>query len=136
MSKIEVDTIEPQSGTSITFGASGDTITVPSGATLNAVGFKRTYNTASSATTATANQSYFCDTSSAAFTLTLPASPSAGDEVNIIDISGTFDTNNLTVGRNSEKIMGLSEDLTVATERAAFTLVYSGSTNGWVYTQK
>ena len=48
----------------------------------------------------------------------------------------SFDTNNLTVGRNSEKIMGLSEDLTVATERAAFTLVYSGSTNGWVYTQK
>jgi len=136
MSKIEVNTIEPQSGTTVTLGASGDTLSVPSGATLNAVGFKRTYNTASSATTATVNQSYFCDTSSAAFTLTLPASPSAGDEVNIIDISGTFDTNNLTVGRNSEKIMGLSEDLTVATERAAFTLVYSGSTNGWVYTQK
>jgi len=35
MSKIEVDTIEPQSGTSLTLGASGDTITIPSGATLD-----------------------------------------------------------------------------------------------------
>jgi hypothetical protein len=34
MSKIEVDAIEPQSGTSLTLGASGDTITIPSGATL------------------------------------------------------------------------------------------------------
>jgi hypothetical protein len=35
MSKIEVDAIEPQSGTSLTLGASGDTITIPSGATLS-----------------------------------------------------------------------------------------------------
>jgi hypothetical protein len=34
MSKIEVDAIEPQSGTTLTLGASGDTITIPSGATL------------------------------------------------------------------------------------------------------
>jgi hypothetical protein len=36
MSKIEVDTVEPQSGTSLTLGASGDTITIPSGATFDA----------------------------------------------------------------------------------------------------
>jgi len=35
MSKIEVDAIEPQSGTTLTVGASGDTITVPSGVTLD-----------------------------------------------------------------------------------------------------
>lgn len=35
MSKIEVDTIEPQSGTTVTLGASGDTITVPSGVSVS-----------------------------------------------------------------------------------------------------
>jgi len=35
MSKIEVNTIEPQSGTTVTVGASGNTITIPSGVTLN-----------------------------------------------------------------------------------------------------
>jgi len=35
MSKIEVDAVEPQSGTSLTLGASGDTITIPAGATFD-----------------------------------------------------------------------------------------------------
>ena len=90
----------------------------------------------STTTTAVAGRGYFIDTSSATHTINLPSSPSLGDEISIVDISGTFDTNNLTVGRNSENIMGTAEDLTVATERAAFTLVYSNSTNGWLYTQK
>jgi len=34
MSKVNVNTIEPSTGTDITLGASGDTITVPSGATI------------------------------------------------------------------------------------------------------
>ena len=34
MSKITVDAVEPSTGTSLTLGASGDTITIPSGATL------------------------------------------------------------------------------------------------------
>ena len=71
-----------------------------------------------------------------AFTVTLPSSPSLGDEVSIIDYAGTFDTNNLTVGRNSQPIMGAAEDLTVATERAAFTLVYVDSTHGWLLKDK
>ena len=81
--------------------------------------------------TATAGNGYFCNTTSAAFTVTLPASPSLGDEVTLVDYAGTFDTNNLTVGRNSEKIQGTAADLTVSVENAGFTLVYSGSTYGW-----
>jgi len=82
--------------------------------------------------TATAGNGYFCNTTSAAFTVTLPASPSLGDEVTLVDYAGTFDTNNLTVGRNSEKIEGTAADLTVSVERAAFTLVYTDSTQGWL----
>jgi len=86
--------------------------------------------------TAAAGKGYFCNTSSAAFTVTLPGSPSLGDEVSIVDYSGTADTNNITVGRNSLKIMGSAADLTVAIERAAFTLVYSDSTYGWLLKDK
>ena len=68
--------------------------------------------------------------------MTLPSSPTLGDEVSIIDYAGTFDTNNLTVGRNSQPIMGSAADLTVSTERAAFTLVYVDSTQGWLLRDK
>ena len=86
--------------------------------------------------TMTAGYGYFVNTSSSAITMTLPSSPSLGDEVSIIDYAGTFDTNNLTVGRNSQPIMGSAADLTVSTERAAFTLVYVDSTQGWLLRDK
>ena len=83
-------------------------------------------------TTASAGNGYFCNTTGGAFTLTLPSSPTIGDEVSFVDYAGTFDTNNLTIGRNSEKINGATADLTVATERAANTLVYTDGTQGWL----
>jgi hypothetical protein len=84
--------------------------------------------------TASAGQGVFCNTTSSAFTITLPAG-SIGDQVSIIDYAGTFDSNNLTVAANgSEKIHGSTDDLTVATERAAFTLVFTDSTQGWLLT--
>jgi hypothetical protein len=86
--------------------------------------------------TAVAGEGYFCDTSSAAFTATLPATPTLGDEVTFVDYAGTFDTNNLTVGRNSENIQGSAADLTVSVERAGLTLVYSGATQGWLLKDK
>jgi len=86
--------------------------------------------------TAVASEGYFVNTTSGAITMTLPASPSIGDEVSVIDYAGTFDTNNLTVGRNSENIQGSAADLTVSTERAGFTLVYVDSTQGWLLKDK
>ena len=64
--------------------------------------------------------------------MTLPATPTLGDEVSFVDYAGTFDTNNLTIGRNGHNIQGDASDLTVATERAGFTLVYVDSTQGWL----
>ena len=87
-------------------------------------------------TTMVAGEGYFVDTTSAAITMTLPSSATQGDEVSIIDYAGTFDTNNLTVGRNSHKIQGSAADLTVSTERAGFTLVYVDSTQGWLLKDK
>ena len=82
--------------------------------------------------TAVAGQGIFANTAGGAFTVTLPSSPSIGDEVTIVDYGGTFDTYNLTVGRNSQKIQGSAADLTVATERAGFTLAFTDGTQGWL----
>ena len=83
--------------------------------------------------TASAGQGVFANTTSSAFTVTLPASPDLGDEVSIVDYAGTFDSNSLTVGRNSQPIQGVAEDLVVSTERASFTLVYVDGTQGWLF---
>ena len=90
----------------------------------------------STTTTAVAGNGYFIDTTSAIHTITLPSSPTLGDEISIIDYAGTFDTNSLTVGRNSENIQGSAADLTVSTERAGFTLVYTDGTQGWLLKDK
>ena len=89
-----------------------------------------------SAFTAVAGEGYFCNTTSAAFTATLPAG-TIGDEISFIDYAGTFDSNNLTVAANgSEKIHASTADLTVAVERAGFTLVFTDSTQGWLLKDK
>ena len=82
--------------------------------------------------TAVAGEGYFINTTSGAITMTLPAG-SIGDEIVFIDYAGTFDTNNLTVAANgSEKIVGSTNDLTITTERAGNTLVYTDGTQGWL----
>ena len=87
--------------------------------------------------TATAKYGYFIDTSTTAITATLPASPTIGDFIQFIDYSGTFDTNNLTIARNGNKIQGDATDLTVSVERAGLTLIYTGSsTQGWLLETK
>ena len=97
---------------------------------------KDTFSTQSTSFTASAGNQYFIDTSTAAVTLTLPASASIGDEIRVLDSAGTFDTNNLTIGRNSHKIQRDASDLTVTTEGAAFALVYHNSTNGWLLKER
>ena len=86
--------------------------------------------------TAVAGEGYFINTTSGTVTMTLPSSPTIGDEVVFIDYAGTFDSNTMTVGRNSEKINGAAADLTVSVERAANTLVYTDGTQGWLLKNK
>ena len=82
--------------------------------------------------TASDGDNIFVDTSGGAVTITLPASPSIGNQVKIIDSHGTAATNNITVGRNSEKIQGSAANLTISTNRAGISLVYYDSDNGWL----
>jgi hypothetical protein len=86
--------------------------------------------------TAVAGEGYFCDTTSAAFTMTLPAG-TLGDEISFIDYAGTFDTYALTIAPDgAEKIQGTAASLTVSVERAANTLVYTDGTQGWLLKAK
>ena len=125
-------------------GASGNTVTVVNGkyrllATdgtnwydiFSLAGLGEAWQIKTGNYTASDGDNLFCDTSGTDFTITLPSSPSIGNQVKIIDAEGTFGTNNLTVGRNSEKIQGATSDLVISTDGAGIALVYVNSDNGW-----
>jgi len=82
--------------------------------------------------TAVSGEGYYVDTSSSAITVTLPASPSDNDEIIIIDYASNAGTNNITLGRNSLKIRGGTDDLVLNTDNQTVRLVYSGATKGWL----
>jgi hypothetical protein len=137
MSKVEVNQISSQCGSTLTIGQSGDTVQLASGATQT--GFGRTGTVDWQTTPKTANftaangEGYFVNTTSSAITMTMP-SGSAGAIVSIQDYNKTFDTNNLTVTPASgEKINGgtADGDLTLNSEGQGLTFVYVDSTVGW-----
>ena len=84
--------------------------------------------------TAVAGEGYFCNTTSSAFTVTLPATPTAGQQVAVVDYAGTFDTNALTISPNGNKIQGSTSSHTLNGEREGVLLVYIDSTQGWLAT--
>ena len=138
MSKIEVNTIEPQCGTTLTLGASGDTVTLASGASQS--GFGRTgtvdWDTTPKTTgsfTAVSGTGYFLNTAGGVITANLPAG-SAGAIVSFSDYSNTWQTSKVTVTPNgSEKINGASggNSAFLNTEGQSVTLVYIDGTQGW-----
>jgi hypothetical protein len=81
--------------------------------------------------TAAVGNAYPCDTTLTAFTVTLPASASVGDQVQILDYAGTFNTNNLTVNPNGLKIQTDTGNRYFNTNRIALTFTYIDSTQGW-----
>jgi len=145
MSEVKVNKISPRSGTTVTLGDSGDTFTIPSGATISnagtAAGFGSTgevsWNTtkiSADPNTAATGVGYFTDTSGSAFNVTLPASPSAGNVVAVADYANTWDTNNLTILRNGSNIEGVASNFVCNLEGSAITFVYVDATKGWVVT--
>ena len=137
MSKIEVNTVAPQCGTTLTLGESGDTVTLGSGASQS--GFGRTGTVDWQTTpktgdfTAANGEGYFVNTTSGTITMTMP-SGSAGAIVSIQDYNKTFDQNAFTVSPASgQKINGGTADgpLLVSTEGQGLTFVYVDSTVGW-----
>jgi hypothetical protein len=135
MSKIEVNAIEPQSGTTLTLGASGDTVALAAGALQSGFGRSGSVNwdttPKTSGFTAVSGNGYFVNTTSAAITVTLPITPTAGDIVAIADYANTSATNNITVGRNGSLIDGETINGTIKVNGQVYTLVYVDATEGW-----
>jgi peroxiredoxin len=92
------------------------------------------YSAVSANTTLSPGYRYLVDTSAANLTLTLPSSPTLGQEVGIIDATGTSATHAITVNGNGANIMGNSSSLNVSTNNAAFSLVYYNAARGWILT--
>jgi hypothetical protein len=161
MSEVKVNKITPTTNCgTVTLGDSGDTVAIPCGVTLsnsgsitnsgtitntgtisggtitgtidNQVNWDTTAKTAGF--TAVAGNGYFVNTTSGAITVTLPATPSAGDLVGIKDYANTADTNNITIARNSEPIQGTENDFVIQTEGLSIVLIYVDATQGWVST--
>jgi hypothetical protein len=135
MSKVEVNQISSQCGSTLTIGQSGDTVTLACGATQTGFGRTGTVDwdtTAKTASfTAVSGNGYFVNTTSGAITVTLPAG-SAGSIVSLKDYANTWDTNNVTVTPNgTDKINGVNENANLNTEDQSVTLVYVDSTKGW-----
>ena len=80
--------------------------------------------------TASDGDNLFCDCSSGAITITLPASPTIGMQVKIIDGDGNAGTNNITVDGGSEKVQGDAADMIISTNSAGVSLVYYDSDEG------
>ena len=135
MSEIKVNKISPRTACgTVTLGDSGDTFTIPAGATITnngtAAGFGATgaasWDTTVKTTgfTAVSGVGYFVNTTGGIITVTLPSSPAAGAVVAVSDYAGTADTNNITIGRNGSNINGAAADLTVSNENSAVTLQF------------
>jgi hypothetical protein len=138
MSKIEVDAIDKQSGSTLTLGGSGTAVTLACGATQS--GFGRTgtvdwQTTPKTATFTAANGEGYFINSGSALTANLPAG-SAGAIVAFSDYARNFATYNFTINPNgSEKIGGVADDLVLDVNGQAITLVYVDSTKGWINVQ-
>jgi len=142
MSEVKVNKISPRTNCgTVQLGDSGDTITIPSGATITnngtQTGFGKTgavdYITAVKTAnfTATAGEGYFVNTAGGAVTVTLPGSPSAGDMVVVSDYNGSAGTNSITIDRNSNKINGGTDNLEIAKANTAIQLVFVDATTGF-----
>ena len=136
MSKIEVNTVAPQCGTTLTLGESGDTVTLGSGASQSGFGRQGSVNWQTSIKTANftaaSGEGYFCNTSGGAFTLTLPSSPSVGDIVALKDYASSFNSEALTIGRGGSNLNGDAVDSVRSTQNESLTLVYADATKGWI----
>ncbi len=139
MSKIEVNTVDVQCGSTLTLGSSGKTVTLATGASQTGFGRAGSVNWCSTiytnspgTVTATSGKGFFLNTTSGAITINLPSSPTVGDIVAIKDYANTFDSNAVTVGRGGSKIAGLCLDATLSTDGQSITLIYADSTKGWL----
>ena len=145
MSEVKVNKISPRTACgTVTLGDSGDTFTIPAGATITnngtAAGFGATGAASWDTTvktgdfTAVNGVGYFVNTTSGEIDVTLPAG-TAGAVIAVADYANTADTNNIILKQNgSDKIEGSTDDLVINQEGSAITLVFVDATKGWIIT--
>jgi len=145
MSEVKVNKISPRTACgTVTLGDSGDTFTIPAGATITnngtAAGFGATGAASWDTTvktgdfTAVSGVGYFVNSTSGEIDVTLPAG-TAGAVVAVADYANTADTNNIILKQNgSDKIEGSTDDFVINQEGSAITLVFVDSTKGWITT--
>ena len=130
-------TVKTVSGTGLALPIGSTTILYSDGTNITGKLQSKGYYTIPGAYTAVNGDQLLIDTSGGGIgtpiTVTLPASPAVGNEVTFIDSGNAFGSNNLTIARNSQPILGTAANLTVSTNGAAFTLVYVNATRGWAY---
>jgi hypothetical protein len=135
MSTVKVNTVDKRTGGTLTLGGCGTTVTLGAGATQSGFGRTGTVDWCTTAKTApftgVSGNGYFVNTTSGVVTVTLPATPSAGDIISIADYASTFQTNNLTLCNNSSKINGVCATTVLSTQGQSITLVYVDATRGW-----
>jgi len=130
-------TFKTTSGTGIALCEGHKYVLYSDGTNIEKASEERVWRAITAAETVQTGAQILANTNGGAFTITLPASPSAGDEVSFIDQGYDFNTNALTVGRNGSNIANAASDLVVNTQGAGFSLVYSGdATTGWTYREK
>ena len=131
-------TVKTVSGTGLALPIGSTTVLYSDGTNITGKLQTKGYYTPSANYTAVNGDQILVDTSGggigAPVTITLPASPAIGNEVHFIDSGSNLSSNNLTIGRNGQPILGTASDLTVSTNGSAFTLVYVNATRGWIYT--
>ena len=130
-------TVKTVSGTGLALPIESTTVLYSDGTNITGKLQTKGYYTPSANYTAVNGDQILVDTSGggigAPVTITLPASPSVGNEVHFIDSGSNLSSNNLTIGRNGSNILGSASDLVVSTNSSAFTLVYVNATRGWIY---
>ncbi len=130
-------TVKTVSGTGLALPVGSTTVLYSDGTNITGKLQTKGYYTPSSNYTAVNGDQVLVDTSGggigAPVTITLPASPAVGNEVHFVDSGNNLASNNLTIGRNGQPILGTASDLTVSTNGSAFTLVYVNATRGWIY---
>ena len=135
MSTVKVNTVDKRTGSTLTLGGCGTTVTLGAGATQSGFGRTGTVDWCTTAKTSpftgVSGKGYFVNTTCGAVTVTLPASPSAGDIISIADYASTFNTNNLTICNNGSLINGVCATAALNTQGQSITLVYVDGTRGW-----
>jgi len=137
MSTIKVNTVTKRTGSTLTLGKSGTTIQMACGATQTGFGRTGTVDWCTTAKTSpltgVSGNGYFINTTGGAVTVTLPASPSAGDIIAVKDYTGTAGTNKITIARNGSKIRSACACIAIEQNNAGTQLIYVDGTEGWQY---